>query len=192
MVYLDDIVIYSNSVEEHKKHLQLVLDKLRENNLVAKLEKCAFFFEQISFLGFIIGNGKVKTDPEKIIKVNNWPTPKTIKDCQSFLGLTGFYRRFIKNYSQITLPLTQFICKKADWGQEQNDAFAMLKEKMVSAPVLQAPIFKEGYKFRLTTDASDTCLGFVLEQLDPHGKLLGVVQYGSAKLQAAALIKYCV
>lgn len=187
MVYLDDIVIYSNSIEEHKHHLKSVLETLQKNHLVAKLSKCAFFYEQIGFLGFIIGNGKVQTDPGKIEKVKEWPIPKTVKDCQSFLGLTGFYRRFIKNYSQITAPLTDYNSNKTPWGEKQTEAFYTLKEKMINAPILQAPIFEEGYSFRLTTDASDTCLGFVLEQLDRDGKLLGVIQYGSAKLHAAEL-----
>lgn len=187
MVYLDDIVIYSDSVLEHEKHLQMVLDTLKENSLVAKRSKCAFFYSQISFLGFIIGGGKVLTDPEKIIKVKNWPRPKTVKDCQSFVGLTGFYRRFIKNYAKITAPLQDFITGKTKWAEPQDESFQTIKDKMVSTPVLQAPIFKEGYKFRVTTDASDTCLGFVLEQLDDKGKLLGVIQYGSKKLVGAEL-----
>lgn len=187
MVYLDDIVIYSNSVKEHQEHVKKVLQLLKENQLVAKLKKCAFFYEQISFLGFVIGNGKVKTDPGKIEKVKDWPTPKTIKECQSFLGLTGFYRRFIKDYSKVALPLTEFNCKKTEWGDKQDEAFQLLKEKLISAPVLQAPIFEDGYSFRLITDASDTCLGYVLEQLDPDGKLIGVVQYGSSKLHGAEL-----
>jgi hypothetical protein len=187
MVYLDDIVIYSNSVKEHNEHIRTVLEILRKNRLIAKKSKCSFFFKQISFLGFVIGNGKVLTDPEKVKKVKDWPTPTSIKDCQSFLGLTGFYRRFIKGYSKITAPMMDYITKKDVWGKTQQLAFEELKKAMVNAPVLQAPIFEEGYKFRVTTDASDTCLGFVLEQLDPNGKLLGVVQYGSKRLAHAEL-----
>lgn len=101
MVYLDDIVIYSESVEKHEEHVRLVLNLLRKNQLIAKKKKYAFFYKQIGFWGFVIGDGKVKTDPEKISKIVDWPTPKSVKACQSFLG----YPASIEDLLKIILKL---------------------------------------------------------------------------------------
>jgi hypothetical protein len=111
-VYLDDIFIYSKSYEEHEVHIKKVLNTLRESELIAKKSKCAFFYQELRFLGHVIAAAGIKTDPEKIIKVKNWPTPTNVKEAQMFLGLTSYYRRFIKHHSLIAGPIYEFITKK--------------------------------------------------------------------------------
>ncbi|GME75744.1 unnamed protein product [[Candida] boidinii] len=177
-VYLDDILIYSDTTKEHEDHIIQVLKKLREHKLVAKQSKCEFFYSQIKFLGYVIGEGGIQTDPEKIESVKNWTIPKTPKEAMSFIGLTGFYRRFIKSYASVAAPIFDYMNKKSAWTEKQTQAFELLKHSLITAPVMVAPMFEENYKFRLSTDASDECIGFILEQLNPLGKLLGVIRYG--------------
>lgn len=107
----------------------------------------------------------------------------------SFIGLTGFYRGFIKSYAKIAAPNFDYMQKKTGWSDVQTEAFEKLKESLMAAPVMTAPIYEDDYKFRLSTDASDECIGFILEQLDPLGKLLGVIRYGSTRLDEAQ-VKY--
>ena len=187
MVYLDDIVVYSDNLNDHFDDLRKVLQLLRDNQLIAKEKKCAFFMKQITFLGFVVSNKGVHTDPGKVKAVVEWPQPQTPKDAQRFLGLTGFYQRFIPHYASTVKDLQEFATQKCEWSVDQDQAFKLIKEKMVSAPVLISPCFEDGYQFRVTTDASHYCLGFVLEQLDPKGKLMGIISYGSKKLTGAEL-----
>lgn len=186
-VYLDDIIIYSKSIKEHFQHLRKVLLLLRQNQLIAKKKKCSFYFKSLQFLGHIISEEGIRTDPFKIEKIKIWPTPKTIKEAQSFLGLSGYYRRFIKDYSRIAGPIMNFINKKDDWEAKQDEAFEQLKKCLINAPILIHPIWDEGYQFVVHTDACGSALGYVLEQLDPQGKLRGVVAYGSKKLIGSQL-----
>lgn len=188
-VYLDDILIYSKTIEKHEVHIKKVLDKLREHKLVAKQNKCEFYYSQIKFLGYVIGEGGIKTDPDKIESVKNWTIPKTPKEAMSFIGLTGFYRRFIKSYAKIAAPIFDYMHKKTGWSDAQTEAFEKLRESLMTAPVMTAPIYEDDYNFRLSTDASDEYIGFILEQLDPLGKLLGVIRYGSMRLNEAQ-VKY--
>ena len=187
LVYIDDIIIYSNTIEEHREHIKEVLSLLRENHMRAKKKKCVFFCKQIKFLGSVIGNGGVYPDPEKIAAIRDWPPLHTPHDAMRFLGLAGYYRRFVKDYAKIASPLDEFSSKKKPWSDAQEKSFVDLKKALMKAPLLVAPIFEEGYKFVVTTDASNEALGFVLEQLDPQGKLRGVVSYGSKKLANAEL-----
>ncbi|OUM56089.1 hypothetical protein BVG19_g5782 [[Candida] boidinii] len=187
LVYIDDILIYSKSAEEHEKHIKMVLSKLREHKLVAKRSKCEFFKDKLQFLGFVISKDGIHTDPDKVDRVKNWPTPTSRKQVQSFLGLVGFYRRFIQNHSKISSCLTDYIAKKVEWSKEQDEAFQMLKNKLITSPIVVAPCFDAGYRLRLSTDACDYALGYVLELLKPDGKLVGVVAYGSKKLTGALL-----
>ena len=113
-VYIDDILIYSENTADHLDHVRTVLQTLRENKLIAKLSKCAFFFKKLKFLGFVITPEGVETDPEKIKVIKDWPKPRTIKEAQSFLGLTGFYRRFIKRYSLTAKPVLDYIAKRSE------------------------------------------------------------------------------
>lgn len=187
LVYMDDIIVYSPNVELHKKHLKMVFQKLKEGNFIAKKSKCELFCSQISFLGFVISADGLKTDPAKVETVKNWEIPKTPKQCAGFLGLTGFYRRFVQGYSKVAAPLLDYAAKKVEWSDVQQQAFETLKQKLITAPTLIIPKFEEGYTFRVTCDASDFAVGFVLEQLGPNGSLRGVVAYGSKKLAGAQL-----
>lgn len=187
LVYLDDILIYSESVEQHQKHIEAVLQKLKEHQLIAKRKKCQFFLKRLRFLGFVLSADGVSTDPEKIKTIEEWPTPRTDKDMMSFLGLCGFYRRFVKGFAQIAQPLHKFACGKEEWGERQLTAFRTLQKTLIQAPVLVNPRFEEGYAFRVSTDASSLALGYVLEQLGPDGKLRGVIAYGSKLLHGAEL-----
>ncbi|MDN6032746.1 MAG: hypothetical protein L0I26_10030 [Lactococcus lactis] len=186
-VYLDDIFIYSTSFDEHYQHLRTVLNTLRRNKLIAKKSKCAFFFEELRFLGHVITPSGIRTDPEKIDKVKNWPTPKTIKDAQMFLGLTSYYRRFIKNHSKIANPIHKFIAKESPWTESQDVAFEKLKDALIHSPTLVHPDWSECCVFVVHTDACGTSLGYTLEQLDAEGKLRGVIAYGSKKLVGSQL-----
>ncbi|OWB76130.1 hypothetical protein B5S32_g280 [[Candida] boidinii] len=186
-VYLDDILIYSDTIEQHEDHVVQVLQKLREHKLVAKQSKCEFFYSQIRFLGYVIGESGIQTDPDKIEAVKNWTIPKTPKEAMSFIGLTGFYRRFIKSYARLASPIFDYMNKKCTWEEEQTKSFETLKQSLITAPVMVAPIFEKDYKFRLSTDASDEYIGFILEQLNPYGKLLGVIRYGSMRLNSAQM-----
>ncbi|OWB70298.1 hypothetical protein B5S30_g5810 [[Candida] boidinii] len=187
LVYIDDILIYSKTAEEHEKHIKMVLSKLREHKLVAKKSKCEFFKDKLQFLGFVISKDGIHTDPDKVDRIKNWPTPTSRKQVQSFLGLVGFYRRFIQNHSKISSCLTDYVAKKVEWSKEQDEAFQTLKNKLITSPIVVAPCFDAGHRLRLSTDACDYALGYVLELLNPDGKLVGVVAYGSKKLTGALL-----
>lgn len=186
-VYLDDIIIYSKTVEEHYSHIEKILELLRRNKLIAKKKKCSFYFKTLGFLGHLISSRGIQTDPAKIDKIKSWPIPKNVKDAQSFLGLAGYYRRFIKDYSKIASPIMEFANKKCVWKEPQDKAFEELKGKLINAPILVHPIWEDGYTFVVHTDACGTALGYVLEQLDPDGKLRGVIAYGSRKLIGSEL-----
>jgi hypothetical protein len=135
LVFFDDILVYSSSKEQHKQHLKAVLQVLRDNQLKAKLEKCTFGQPSVEYLGHIISGQGVATDPSKIKDIMEWKTPKTLKKLRGFLGLTGYYRRFIQGYSTISQPLYHALKKdNFQWGQKQEEAFQKLKK---SCQVLQ-------------------------------------------------------
>jgi hypothetical protein len=109
VVFIDDILIYSKNEEEHEEHLRLVLQKLREHELYAKFSKCEFWLKEVSFLGHIITNRGIPVDPSKVSDVLSWEAPHTVSEIRSFLGLTGYYRRFIEGFSKIVKPLTTLL-----------------------------------------------------------------------------------
>jgi hypothetical protein len=117
MVFIDDILIYSRSEEEYEEHLRIVLQKLREHRLYAKLSKCEFWMKQVAFLGHIISKGGISVDPSKIQDVLGWNAPTSVGDIQSFLGLAGYYQRFIEGFSKISKPMTELLenDKKFEW-----------------------------------------------------------------------------
>uniref|UniRef100_A0A8C6PCB6 Gypsy retrotransposon integrase-like protein 1 n=1 Tax=Nothobranchius furzeri TaxID=105023 RepID=A0A8C6PCB6_NOTFU len=171
-VYLDDILIFSQNQEQHIQHVRAVLQRLLENRLYVKAEKCEFHVSTVKFLGFIIESGRLKADPEKVQAVTEWPTPTTRKQLQRFLGFSNFYRRFIKNYSQTAAPLTNLtsINKPFVWSSKAESAFKELKNKFTNAPVLHRPDPQR--QFILEVDASDTGVGAVLSQVaEGDGKL---------------------
>ena len=166
VVYLDDILIFSRSLPEHINHVKNVLQALKSNHLVVKLEKCVFHAREIEFLGHIISGDSLKTDPKKIESVKNWPEPVNVKQTQSFLGFCNYYRRFINNFSIIASPLFNLTKKNTifHWNEDCSKAFNRLKELLTTAPVLLLPDPKK--PFMLETDASHFALGCVLSQRD--------------------------
>ncbi|XP_035994550.1 uncharacterized protein LOC118563564 [Fundulus heteroclitus] len=171
-VYLDDILIYSRNLSEHQQHVRLVLQRLLENKLFVKVEKCEFHKPSVAFLGLILEGGRVRSDPEKIKAVLEWPVPETRKQLQRFLGFANFYRRFIRGYSQIAAPLHSLTSVKVPyiWNPQADSAFTDLKKRFSQAPVLVHPDPKK--QFIVEIDASDTGVGAVLSQnSDPDHRL---------------------
>jgi hypothetical protein len=179
VVYLDDIVIYSSTLEEHVEHLKKVFAKLREHKLFVKLEKCSFAQEKIKFLGHIIQQGCIRMDQDKVKAIEEWQPPSNVSELRSFLGLANYYRRFVKGYSKIASPLTELLKKGRiyNWSEECQRAFMELKEAMSKDPVLALPDI--GKPFEIQTDASDYALSGVLLQ-DGHP-----IAYESRKLNQA-------
>nr|AAQ56540.1 putative gag-pol polyprotein [Oryza sativa Japonica Group] len=177
VVFIDDILVYSQSEEDHQQHLRLVLRKLREHQLYAKLSKCEFWLSEVKFLGHVISAKGVAVDPETVTAVTDWKQPKTVTQVRSFLGLAGYYRRFIENFSKIARPMTQLLKKeeKFVWSPQCEKAFQTLKEKLVSSPVLILPDTRKD--FLVYCDALRQGLGCVLMQ-EGH-----VVAYASRQLR---------
>lgn len=180
--YLDDILIYSDSLEDHIRHIKIVLNILRKNNLCAKISKCAFHVQKVEFLGFWISTDGISMDPDKIKAVREWPSPKSVKDVQSFLGFANFYRKFIPNFSGTVRPLTDLLKKdKAfKWEDVEHDAFSTLKVLFTSAPVLAHP--DPLRPFILETDASDYAISGVLSQYQVPSNRAHPVGFFSRKL----------
>ena len=177
--YLDDLVVYSESWEEHLEHLSQVLGCLRKAGLTAKPSKCQFAMDQCVYLGHTVGNGVVQPELSKVEAVQRWPVPETKKQVRAFLGLTGYYRKFIPQYASIAAPLTDLTKKFAPtsiaWTAECDAAFKKLKSLLCSSPVLYSPDF--GEEFVLQTDASDRGVGAVLSQLMSDGKEHPIAYY---------------
>ncbi|KAL0560151.1 hypothetical protein IC582_000545 [Cucumis melo] len=178
IVFIDDILIYSKTEAEHEKHLRMVLQTLRDNKLYAKFSKCEFWLKQVSFLGHVVSKAGVSVDPAKIEAVTGWTRPFTVSEVRSFLGLAGYYRRFVENFSRIATPLTQLTRKGAPfvWSKACEDSFQNLKQKLVTAPVLTVP--DGSGSFVIYSDASKKGLDCVLMQ---QGK---VVAYASRQLKS--------
>ena len=138
VIYLDDILIYSNNLIDHKKHVKEVLRRLRDNGLYASSTKCIFHQEKIEFLGFVLGLDGLRMDESKVQTIQGWPTPHWMKDMQSFLGFANFYRRFISNYTDVSAPLTCLTQKNKPWSwtTDCQVAFDDLKRAFTTAPIL--------------------------------------------------------
>lgn len=168
--YLDDLVIVSEDFPSHMEVLVRISAQFRRANLSLNVSKSKFCVTRVNYLGYVIGNGGITTDPEKVAAITNWPVPKTLKQVRGFLGLTGWYRRFVPNFSDATFHITEVLKsrKKFQWTPEAQLAFEDLKGLLTSAPVLSNPDFTK--KFYLHCDASDHGIGAVLVQLDKDGQ----------------------
>jgi hypothetical protein len=164
VVFIDDILVYSRNEEEHAGHLHVVLQRLREHRLYAKLSKCDFWLKEIKFLGHTISQEGIVIDPDKVQEVMNWKPPTIVRQIISFLGLASYYRRFIPDFSRIMKPMTELLMKgsKFEWGQKCEDAFHTLRQHRTTAPVLAQP--DNNKPFDVYCDASSTRLGCVLMQ----------------------------
>ncbi|KAM1948955.1 hypothetical protein ACFX15_009073 [Malus domestica] len=140
-VFIDDILVYSKNETDHVRYLCLVLKTLRANRLYAKFSKCQFWLDQVSFLGHVVSAQGVLVDPHKIAAVENWEQPQTVMEVRSFLGLAGYYRRFVKDFSTIALPLTKLTRKDVPfvWSSECEQSFQQLKYLLTHASVLALP-----------------------------------------------------
>ncbi|GKA46856.1 putative reverse transcriptase domain-containing protein [Tanacetum coccineum] len=177
IVFIDDILIYSKNKQEHEEHLKLILELLKKEELYAKFSKCEFWIPKVQFLGHVIDSQGIHVDPAKIESIKDWASPKSPTEIRQFLGLAGYYRRFIEGFSKIAKPMTKLTQKKVkfEWGDKQEAAFQLLKQKLCSAPILALPEGSED--FIAYCDASKKGLGVVLMQREK------VIAYASRQLK---------
>ncbi|VVA41320.1 PREDICTED: retrotransposon, partial [Prunus dulcis] len=177
IVFIDDILVYSKSRKAHMKHLELILKTLRRKKLFAKFSKCQFWLDRINFLGHVISADGVYVDPQKVETVVNWPQPTSVTEVRIFLGLAGYYRRFVEGFSTIAAPLTRLTRKgvKFEWSDECEKSFNELKTRLTTASVLA--LLDDSGNFVIYSDASQQGLGCVLMQ---HGR---VIAYASRQLK---------
>jgi hypothetical protein len=194
VLFIDDIHIYSKNEAEHAKHLRIVLQRLRDHKLYAKLSKCEFWLDSVKFLGQTIFKDGISVDPSKVQEVMDWKPPKSVHKIRSFLGLAGYYRRFFLDFSRIAKPMTELLKKgvKFVWSEECDKAFHTLREYLTSSPMWTQPDMSK--PFEVFCDASGTGLGCVLMQenqviayasraLQPHEK-----NYPTHDLELAAVV----
>jgi hypothetical protein len=167
MVFHNDILIYSPSLETHLEHLELVFLKLREHQLFMKASKCSFAKAQLEYMGHISSSEGVATDPSKTNDILKWPRPGNVTELRGFLGWTDYYRKFVKGYGLIAKPLTQLLGKNQfEWSGEAQTTFEQLKHAMSNTPVMNLPDFQQS--FIIEIDACDGGIGAVLMQRDYH------------------------
>jgi transposase InsO family protein len=200
LIYLDDVLIFGRSADEHLERLKAILQRIREAGLKLSPKKCFFMQKQVEYLGHIVSAQGIKTDSKKVEKVKTWPVPKTVKEVKSFLGFCGYYRRFIKNFAEIARPL-EALCAHGDqsegkrkktvdisgkWQEQHDISFIELKNALTNTPVLAFP--NNNDMFVLDTDASNTGIGAVLSQIQMGQER--VIAYGSRKMTKAER-RYC-
>jgi hypothetical protein len=173
VVFIDDILVYSRNEEEHEGHLHLVLQKLWDHKLYAKLSKCEFWLKQVAFFGHVVSKGGISVDPSMVQDVLSWKTPMSVSDIHSFLGLAGYYQRFIEGFSKISKPMTELLetDKQFKWTPDCESSFEEWKKRLMNASVLVLPDMEK--PFSIYCDASGHGLGCALMQ-DGH-----VVAYAS-------------
>ncbi|GKC75237.1 putative reverse transcriptase domain-containing protein [Tanacetum coccineum] len=177
IVFIDDILVYSKDEEEHEKHMKIILELLKKERLYAKFSKCNFWLDSVQFFGYVIDRNGVHVDPAKIKAIKNWVAPTTPTKVRQFIGLAGYYQRFIEGFSLISKPLTKLTQKdkKYEWGKEEEEAFQTLKQKLCSTPILALPEGTED--FVVYCDASLRGYGAVLMQREK------VITYASRQLK---------
>ncbi|KAG1468800.1 hypothetical protein G6F56_003628 [Rhizopus delemar] len=186
LVYLDDIICYSASFEQHLQDLREILLRLREASLKIKLSKCCFGSNRISFLGYVLSPDGLHTDPEKVRAVASFPVPTSAETLRSFLGLAGYYRSFISQFSVLAAPLHALLCADAPWvwSTKEQEAYDTLKTALLTAPVLRYPDFSR--PFELHTDgACSAGIGVILCQRDPRNRRAYAIAYASRSLTPA-------
>ncbi|KAL0204491.1 hypothetical protein M9458_002509, partial [Cirrhinus mrigala] len=186
IIYIDNILIYSDSYSEHVQHVRAVLQRLMEHQLYAKEEKCEFHQERITFLGYVISPEGVAMDESKVNAVRNWPRPKTLKELQRFLGFSNFYRRFIRNFSTVAAPLSSMIKQgntRLTWTPSAAQAYDELRLRFTTAPILHHP--DPNLPFLVEVDASSTGVGAVLSQRQGQPPKTFPCAYFSHKLSPA-------
>jgi hypothetical protein len=167
IVYLDDILIFSKTVVEHLKHLATVMRKLQQENLLINMKKSSFMKTKLIYLGFIISIDKLRMDPDKVEVIKNWPSTKNIFEVRIFHGLASFYRKFIRNFSEISAPMMDTVKKRHKsfhWTEKDEKSFNLLKRKITEQPILVLPDFQK--TFQVKCDASGFAIGAVLSQED--------------------------
>ena len=189
LIYLDDVIITGKSFKEHMTNLQEVLQRFRKYGIKLKAKKCKLLQKQVVFLGHVVSASGIHTNPKLVADVQHWKAPRSLKELQAFLGLTNYYRRFIRGYANIAAPLNKLTRKQVpfSWGTEQANAFEQLKQTLTEAPVLAYPI-SEG-RFILDTDASNLTIGAVLSQ-EQEGEEK-VISFASRRL-GPSQERYCV
>ncbi|MCO5604727.1 hypothetical protein L7F22_058897 [Adiantum nelumboides] len=163
-VFFDDVIIYSKTIEEHKEHLKVIFQALRDNKLYVNQKKSEFFLQEIQYLGHIISKNGIRMDPAKLEVIKDWPNPRNLHEVRSFIGMCAYYRRFIEKFSLIAGPLHDLTKKnvKYVWTEKRQQAFDTLKQKLISQPVLALPDLSK--PFEVQCDACGDCLGAVLLQ----------------------------
>ena len=190
LVYMDDVIVLGATFEDHMRALQAVLERVRKAGLKLKPAKCAFFQKEVAYLGHVISDEGIATDPRKTDRVSTWPIPTSVREVQQFLGLANYYRRFIQDFACIASPLHKLTERSAEfkWTNECQDAFNELRRRLTTAPILIHPDFSK--TFILDTDASDQGIGAVLSQAGPDGTE-HVIAYAS-RLLSKSERRYCV
>jgi hypothetical protein len=183
LVYLDDLLLFSETIEDHARRMRLIFDRVREANFKLSVAKCTFAVPEVVYLGHVVNKNGVAPDPSKVTAIKGFPRPKTVRDIRAFLGLSGYYRAFIKNYAAISRPLTQLTKKdvKFVWTDIQQQAFDNLKAALTSDSVLAHPRFDQ--QFILSTDASDYAISAILSQL--HNGKERPISFASRMLNTA-------
>ena len=171
IIYLDDILIYSDNLAEHKKHVREVLKRLRQHGLYARPDKCDWHKDTVEYLGYILSPDGLTMDKAKIQTILDWPEPRKVKDIQSFLGFANFYRRFIRNYSSITVPLTRLTRKDTPWNFTPAccEAFNSLKAAFTTAPILDH--YSPRTQIIIKTDEYEYALGAILSKVCDDGEV---------------------
>lgn len=184
-VYLDDNHIFSRTLDEHIQHVRQVLQRLLKNNLFVKAERCSFHVNTVGFLGYIIESEQVRTDPEKIQAVAEWPRPTSLKTLQRFLGFGNFYHRFIRDYSRVAAPLTRLTSSLTSftWTPDAEAAFSELKRRFTTTPILIQP--DPSRQFVVEVDASNIGVGAVLSQRSVSDQKLHPCAFYSCRLTPA-------